>query len=322
MTSRIGLKLALTLAWIGVPGMFARAGREVAPAAGIPSPENVSETPQLVWFPESPRGGATFGFISSKHLTGGYIEPMSGLLTNPERNALLFIDSRYYREDDSQFVGSTGLGFRELLHDGRILLGANAFWDAIYSRNGKDYNQLGLGAEVLSEWIDFRINAAFPENNHYLVAERKAGDVVGETRSYEAALEGVNLEVGFKLPIPAKISEVRLFGGGYLYRNPFGDDFSGFQGRVEARLLRGVTADLEYWSSAALMGGHWIGELRVTFPFTSFFEIARGGNPFAFVSEAFQPLSGDFADRINEPIIRPERIETVVSPFRSGADHH
>src|SRR5690606_7324232 len=103
---------------------------------------------------------------------------------------------------------------------------------------------------------------------------------------YEAALEGWNAEVGFLVPGLDRYPEVRVFGGYYRYDNPFGSDFEGFRARLEARLLPGVIADLEYWDDAALMGGHWTAGARVSVPF-DFGNLVSGRNPFEGAGEMF-----------------------------------
>ena len=45
----------------------------------------------------------------------------------------------------------------------------NAFWDSISSARDNDFQQLGLGAEILSEWVDWRFNYYLPDDNIYEV---------------------------------------------------------------------------------------------------------------------------------------------------------
>ena len=126
---------------------------------------------------------------------------------------------------------------------------------------------------------------------------------------FESALEGLNVEAGFLVPGLEKYTEVRLFAGYHHYNNPFGKDFDGFQARLEARLLPGLIADVEYWDDARLMGGHWTAGLRASVPF-SLFALARGQNPFAGTSDYFRPRSRDFNERLSE----------MVDPLASRAD--
>ncbi|RYD61304.1 MAG: hypothetical protein EOP84_35885, partial [Verrucomicrobiaceae bacterium] len=288
------------------------------------SPKTVLEPePTRTLFPDDPAGLITAGVQFSEHLTGVYVDSITGLWTTPERDAFLFLDSLYQYEDNGQFVSSTGLAFRKLLSEAGVIVGANVFWDSISSARDNDYDQLGLGVEVLSRWVDFRFNYYLPEDDQYVVARssrtqssefRSGGSVVERTRTrgfkrYEAALEGFNSELGFLVPGLDRYAEVRLFGGYYHYANPFGGDFNGFKARLEARLLPGVIADVEYWDDSALMGGHWTAGMRVSVPF-SLFNLVKGRNPFEGAGDFFTPRSREFGERLEEMIIRSHRIKT------------
>jgi hypothetical protein len=101
--------------------------------------------------------------------------------------------------------------------------------------------------------------------------------------------------------------------------NPYGPDYDGFKARLEARLLPGVTADVEYWQDAALMGGHWTAGIRVSVPF-SIYNLATGRNPFEGISECFTPRSRDLNERLGEMVHRSHRIQTANSGPRVARD--
>ncbi|MES2568523.1 MAG: hypothetical protein V4710_00540 [Verrucomicrobiota bacterium] len=136
--------------------------------------------------------------------------------------------------------------------------------------------------EILTHWVDAHLNYYLPENDRYEVGRRSSrhsnrfvsgGNLVETSRTryskrYEAAIKGFNAEIGFLIPGLDRYAEVRVFGGYYHYENPFGSDFDGFKARMEAHLLPGVIADLEYWDDTALMGGHWTADVRVSVPFS------------------------------------------------------
>jgi hypothetical protein len=278
------------------------------------------------WFPDFPPGYITAGVEFSKHNTGAFIDSVTGLWSPRERDAFLFLDSRYHYEDNGQFISSTGLGFRKMVSGHDIIIGGNAFWDRINSENGNDFDQLGLGFEVLTKWVDARVNYYLPDDEHYEVdrsAHREsftafhdgAFGTASRTATYrrsEAALEGLNAEIGFLIPGLDKYAEVRVFGGYYHYQNPFGGDFDGFKARLEARVLPGVILDLEYWDDTALMGGHWTAGARVSVPF-SLYNLVHGRNPFEGLGEQFTPRSREFKERLGEMVIRSHRIQTTTS---------
>src|SRR5205814_366614 len=126
---------------------------------------------------------------------------------------------------------------------GSAIVGANVFWDAIHSAENNDFDQLGLGVEVLTKWVDFRFNYYLPDDAQYEIgrsSSRETSRSFGaagfrETsersyyKRYEAGLEGFNAEVGFQIPGLDRYADVRLFAGYYHYDNPFGHDFDGFK---------------------------------------------------------------------------------------------
>jgi hypothetical protein len=293
---------------------------------GRDAKEVQEEAPVRTWFPDFPPGYITAGVQFSDHNTGAFIDSVTGLWSPRERDAFLFLDSRYHYEDNGQFISGTGLGFRKMIEGRDIILGANAFWDRDHSQNGNDFDQLGLGFEVLTRWVDARFNYYLPDNDHYEVEgfsrrERFSDmrDGVFGTRSntltyhrYEAALEGLNAEIGFLIPGLDKYAEVRIFGGYYHYQNPFGGDFDGFKARLEARVLPGVILDLEYWDDTVLMGGHWTAGARVSVPF-SLYNLVKGRNPFEGIGEQFTPRKREFKERLGEMVMRSHRIQTTTS---------
>lgn len=297
-----------------------------------PAPDGKKEVKPVVepevrtFLPDRPLSPVTVGALFSEHGFGAYFDSITGLWSPPKRDAFLFLDSRYHTEDTGQFISSTGLGFRKLLPDHEVIIGANVFWDRIHSDEGNDFNQLGLGLEVLTHWVDARFNYYLPDNDHYEIGrdshrstrrELTAFGVVEETektftKRYESGLEGFNAEIGFLIPGLDRYIETRIFAGYYHYENPFGSDYEGFKARLEARLLPGVVADVEYWDDSALNGGHWTAGISASVPF-SFYNLVTGRNPFEGIGEMYRPGPRQFSDRMSEMIERSHRIQTTKS---------
>ena len=318
--------LAAAAAFILTPAPAIHAGKSTKEPETPLSKTIVEEETHGTIFPSWPAGGITLGAEFSEHATGGYVDSLTGLWTSGDRESFLFFNSHYHLEDNDQLISATGLGFRQMVCDGNVIVGANVYWDAIHSAHDNDFDQLGFGVEVLTKWVDARFNYYLPEDNQYEIgrssrsATSRSFGATGlrETtttsylRRYEAGLEGYNAEVGFLIPGVDRYADVRLYGGYYHYDNPFGGDFEGFKARLEARVLNGVTFDLEYWDDEELNGGHWTGGVRVTVPFT-FANIFRGRNPFEGAGETFKPYRRDLKDRLGEMVIRSHRIQTVSS---------
>lgn len=279
----------------------------------------------------------TLGAKSSSHLTEGFVD--SVLPFWAPGDAVVFLNTRTSLDGNDEMIGSYGLGARYLVPGREIIVGGNAYYDSIHSRNGNDFDELGLGVEILTRWVDARFNYYLPEGKQTLTDKRSGSESDSELgpvfsnrvtpnlilfqqqrftrssrttkRSYEAALEGWNAEVGFLVPGLDKYMELRFFAGAYSYDNPFGGDFTGFKARAEARILPGLIAGVEYWDDAYLTGGHWTGEFAVSVPF-SIFNLAQGRNPFEGTAEMFRPRRREFRERMSDMVVRSHRVMTVT----------
>jgi hypothetical protein len=273
-------------------------------------------------------GSLTFGYQGSEHLNTGYIDSLAPLWT--PGTAAVFFNSRNILDDSGQYESAYGLVFRYRIPDQDVILGANVYYDSVDSGYSHHFDQLGIGLEVLTKWIDWRGNYYLPDQKKEAIQHRTRHDTTRTTQSdvsedvitdtdrrenftrFESPLEGLNTELGFLIPGLDKVAEVRLFGGYYHYLNPFGSDYDGFKARLEARIRKGVIAEVEYWDDQVLTGGHWTGSLRVTLP-CNVFNIFAGRNPFEGAGEAFGPPTGDFAERMSEMVIRSHRVKTASS---------
>jgi hypothetical protein len=313
----------------------ARAGHEVTPVGKEEKDVKKIVVPLSIcdgrrgFLPESPTGLLSVGGQFSQKMSGFYVDTMTGLYSSRDGNNFVFLDSRYNYEDIGQLDSQTGLGFRHMIPGHQIIVGANAYYDSISSFRGTDFDQAGFGAEILTRWVDARINYYLPEDKTYTVErfhrtdvrEVAGGDLVRrrDYSQYESGLEGFESEIGFLIPRLDRYAEVRLFAGYYHFNNPFGSDFEGFKARIEARLLPGLMANVSYFDDTALMGGHWTADLRASVPF-SLLRALHGQNPFAGFADAFRPRPREFCERMSEMVIREHRVQTVVSGKRETRD--
>ncbi len=278
------------------------------------------------WLPDDPSGDITLGVQFSEKLSGVYFDSMTGIWASQNGGSFLFLDGRYHDEDNGQFISSSGLGFRQLVPGRDIILGANFYYDSIHSEHENDFVQYGFGIEMLTRWVDARFNYYLPENDRYEISRSSVnrsrteigGGVVDHTeqrldfKNFETSLEGYNAEIGVLIPGLDKFAEVRAYAGYFHYNNPFGHDFDGFKARVEARVLRGVTAGVEYWDDTALMGGHWTASVAVSMPFSTY-NLLTGKNPFEGAGEYFKRLPRPFSSRMSDMVERSHRIQTITS---------
>ena len=248
---------------------------------------------------------------------------------------VLFLSTKTTLDDNSETLSSYGLGLRYLVPGHEVIVGANVFYDGISSQYGNDFDQLGIGAEVLSRWVDARVNFYIPEGDVYetqsftrtssnggrtvvfrngrAITRRNITSTTKRSfKQYEGALTGMNAEVGFLVPGLDEYVELRLFVGYYNFDGAFSNHYEGLKARLEARVLPGVIVDAEYWDDAYLMGGHWTGGVRVVLPF-SIWKICQGRNPFEGTADMFRMRKRDFRERLSESIIRSHQVMTDQS---------
>ena len=278
-----------------------------------------------------PFGRITIGGKFSEDLQSGYADIITGLYHT--QNSALFVNLRGTFADNDQDLFSAGVGYRFLIEDPGIIIGANVYYDQIESRAGNTFQQLGLGLEVLSKWVDARVNYYLPEDGNQKTGsfsrsstnrrvsqqftngnlfQRSVVDrtVTGRFNTVEQALEGWNAEIGVLVPWIDQFCELRVFAGGYSYDNPLGGETAGFKARAEARVTEGITLDLEYWEDAKLVGGNWVGGVRVSVPF-DFSELCSGRNPFSGAGNILaRKTATTLPSRMDEMVIRSHRIMT------------
>lgn len=78
---------------------------------------------------------------------------------------ILFLNPRGSATDGDQEELNIGIGYRQLLEDHDIILGANVYYDSRWSEYDNQWNQLGVGVEFLSRWVDARANYYLPEDD-------------------------------------------------------------------------------------------------------------------------------------------------------------
>ncbi|MFP4446792.1 MAG: inverse autotransporter beta domain-containing protein, partial [Desulfosudaceae bacterium] len=80
-------------------------------------------------------------------------------------NGLVFINPRGTIGDGNRQEVNLGLGYRHLLPDSKMILGGNVYYDSSWSLNDNQFDQLGLGVEMLTQWVDARFNYYLPEDS-------------------------------------------------------------------------------------------------------------------------------------------------------------
>lgn len=263
------------------------------------------------------------------------------------KDGLWFVNPRFSRNDHEEEELNVGIGYRYLVPNRNMILGANAYYDYRNTEHGSEFHQLGLGLEYLSENVDARINYYKPEDKRVTIDEWTETDVQSSSSSwtewdnpygqgnsivqegvtytrkttttttyffeqYEQAMEGLDCELGFRIPIPviSEYADVKVFGGYYSYNKRFGgEDIKGAKGRLEIRAVPAVYLDAEVYENDELYGTDYFVGARVNVPLD-----LKGGSPFGnFEDFMIKRRDIPFASRLGEMVMRDLHVITEVS---------
>ncbi|RUS95588.1 hypothetical protein DSM106972_089440 [Dulcicalothrix desertica PCC 7102] len=171
--------------------------------------------------------------------SNGSVEGFIPLFQTPGQNAT-FLQGRLFLDDDSQMGGNVLLGYRVYDKKDDRVTGAYVSFDA-RDTSRSYFKQLGIGFETLGKW-DLRINGYLPlGETRNQIGQFYFGDpffkqnniVIQQANLFEAALHGIDAEVGTRL---TKIGsgDLRGYAGIYYLGNDNKEAF-GWKARVEAR---------------------------------------------------------------------------------------
>lgn len=245
-------------------------------------------------------------------------------ITGNEKN-LLFFNPNLRIDDNSENEQNIGIGYRGLFSGEKLILGVNGFYDTMHSEHGNRYNQLGLGVEALSQWVDFRANYYSPINNekhrlHKFDEYSFAKWSLIFRKGYEEALRGWDAEIGVLIPYISNVIETRAFLGGFWYDSDITDDLNGWRGRIEVRPASLLNLELEVRHDD-YRGTNWFYGGYLDIPF-SLDELAKGGSPFKGLKEAAQFGKGTrtLPERMTQKVVRDRHITTVADTSNNGHD--
>jgi hypothetical protein len=150
-----------------------------------------------------------------------------------------FADLRFHVMDDGKFAFNGGLGFRRLVLQDNLSVGANVYYD--YRDSTKlNTQQISGGIELLSQHIDFRLNGYVPFSGKKQSGHLKFVDFSGHQANFNRkthyAFASTNAEFGVPLPWMSSkhvdtyigVGPYYLFGknvSGNRYRNSWGGKF-------------------------------------------------------------------------------------------------
>lgn len=182
--------------------------------------------------PELELSYAVGDFIAIKHNYAGIglLYPLSNLHYNP------FIDLHGYRLDNGKWAGSFGVGFRTDFNDCSVI-GANIYYDYRRGNHKRSFNQIGIGAEWLTDCWDIRINGYIPVGTRVHKENCRFVDYGDDFFAFrwdsEFAYTGIDAEIG--APIK-RWCDVEIYGaaGPYYYERCSYRCFWGGYARLEA----------------------------------------------------------------------------------------
>ncbi|MFT5701935.1 MAG: hypothetical protein ACI8ZB_004839 [Desulforhopalus sp.] len=239
-----------------------------------------------------------------------------------------------YDNDYQDKTVNLGLGIRRLFDGLGVIAGGNVYYDHLKSVDGYSYDQLGLGIELLSEWVDASINYYLPENT-----ENKTGDdtLVSKTASttaswgelygegyqflqdrdytkvtttttrlfeyFEEAMDGLDLETAIKVPGVPDWLETRILLGWYHYDGSNDYEIEGYKVGCEIRPVRGISIETIYYEDDDLHGDNLLVEASLSVPF-SLENLFKGENPFSGISQFFKTSEKDLSNRLLDGVRR------------------
>jgi hypothetical protein len=255
------------------------------------------------------------------HLSGRVMENDTEYMLDvmfPVWHKNLSVDLRGTLLEDREQEFNAGLVFRQSSFSDRIVLGANLYGDFRWTERDHQYEQVGLGVEVLSRWVDARANYYYPLTDETVLDESVNSDVnrSGRTRTettttfrnFEEALEGYDAEAGFWLPYISRALPTAVFGGYYQFNSDWVDDgdFGGWKARIEMHLHPLLTLDAEWFEEDALNQSDYILGLRLRIPLGGeWLKTPHTAGPYNFTADA----------RLDDMVYRDFRIRTLETGF-------
>jgi hypothetical protein len=289
--------------------------------------------------PEDPGTNGAIGTIGVDMRVGDSVselavEAILPLWQSPISSVFFAPGFTSYNNDYQDEIISLGLGVRRLFDGLGVIAGGNIYYDHLKSVDGYSYDQLGLGIELLSEWVDISINYYLPEDTvnktgrYSLVSQTEGttsswGAVYGEgyqllqdmdyskettttTRLFEyfeEAMDGLDLETAIKVPGVPDWLEARILFGWYHYDGSNDHEIEGYKVGCEVRPVRGISIETVYYEDEALHGDNLLVEASLRVPF-SFENLFKGENPFPGISQFFKTSERNLNDRLLDGVRR------------------
>ncbi len=207
------------------------------------------------------RGPKGFGYDHGYGTLSAFLSP------NGKRTFQPFIDLRGHVFDNGKWAANAGLGGRVSFD--KVVLGLNAYYDYRDSDCLNGISQAGGGFELLSRWVELRVNGYVPfgsttasKNDCFQCFK---GNRIIINQELCAALPDVDAELGFYLPGPLTFFDTYIGVGPYylfdktVEQEKLGGEWGG-RARISLQLYDGITAggDVTYDPIFNTRGQGWI----------------------------------------------------------------
>ncbi|MFC1621559.1 inverse autotransporter beta domain-containing protein [Candidatus Omnitrophota bacterium] len=224
-----------------------------------------------------------------------YFETVQPLYQDIDNQNTVFIHARYSLQNEESAY-NLGLGYRKLLRDNSVLLGANTYFD--FEDDDQHY-RVGVGFEALINQIELRTNTYIGLSPRRLVEETSTAKV------YEKAVDGIDGEIGLPLP---HMNWIKVYGGGYWYNYEEFKNKQGWRCRAEIAPFKYSVINLTVYDDnkgdpEVRVDG------RVTIPIGPPYEKDRGKTLSIGFSEEAYPEKADHSDKVLKRVERQYNIE-------------
>ncbi len=201
--------------------------------------------------------------------------------------------SRDWTLGKHRITTNAGVGYRRLVADNQVLLGANAFYDREWRYN---HERLGVGAEA--RWAGLDLYA-----NYYkaLTGRRNAG-----TDTFEEALDGFDVELTAQVPY---LPWARVRGQYFIWdAEATNDNINGYTGAIEMDIHQNLQIELGY-TDDDFNDGYLFAQVR--------FIPGNRKRPVLLSDHAVAEQAFDLRDMRNHTLDKVRRVNKIVLE-RSG----
>jgi hypothetical protein len=166
-----------------------------------------------------------------------YVETVLPLMQSEDKVDTFFTHDRVTSDSAFNFYLSGGLGYRRLLLNNNLMLGANTFFD--YQTDQNHY-RTGMGLEVKTKTLEANGNFYFGLSERRHVSDSRRLDI------YEKAADGFDAEVGGPVPF---VPWIKIFEGYQRYFYDFAKDEGSLKQRAQISLSKFLTLNAQRYKA-------------------------------------------------------------------------